>query len=166
MLPPYKEATDVPIYKWKKSKDKKKDQKYKQLRNLVILTSKADLKWQEFEKQLSCSFNKPFKLTSVPIKGKEFELWDAPALKGTPDGAIVQEAINACGGEQALGIAKWGSADAAFRKLLDNVKQVRCLRSTAAAAAVTVADVTPLSLSPLARYCPVTTPGARAGASS
>jgi hypothetical protein len=49
MLPSFKKATDVPINKWKKTKDKKKDQKYNSLRNLVILTSKADLEWQEFK---------------------------------------------------------------------------------------------------------------------
>ena len=93
MLPSYRNATDVPINKWKIT-----DKKYKQLRNLVILTSEAYFKRQELEKQLAGSFESFSQPISVQIDGEEYRLWDAPAVEGMPSGVVVQEAINACGG--------------------------------------------------------------------
>jgi hypothetical protein len=132
MLPSYNDLTDVPINRWK-TKDKKvmKDKikkKYKQFRNLVILTSAADFELQDLETKLAGSFKSFSGPISVQIGNEEYSLWDAPAVKNNPSGAVVQEAINACGGEEALGIAEWGSADTAFRRLLDSAKQVRYLR--------------------------------------
>jgi hypothetical protein len=134
MLPRYNDLTDVPINKWK-TKDKKDmedkiKKKYKQFRNLVILTSEADFELQDLETKLAGSFKSFSGPISVQIGNKEYSLWDASAVKGMPSGAVVQEAIDACGGNDALGIAEWGSADPAFRNLLDSAKQVRYLRCT------------------------------------
>jgi hypothetical protein len=123
MLASYKEDTDVPINKWKI-----KDKKYKQLRNLVILTSTADFAVQQLEKALAGSFNTFSRPISVQVGEEEYRLWDASAIEGTPCGSVVVEAINACGGEEVLGIAKWGSADIDFRALLNKVRQVSSLR--------------------------------------
>eukprot|EP00953_Heterococcus_sp_UTEX-ZZ885_P014343 8139-Heterococcus_DN1.PRE.8 len=123
MLASYKEVTDVPINKWKI-----KDKKYKQLRNLVILTSTADFAVQQLEKALAGSFNTFSRPISVQVGEEEYRLWDASAIEGTPCGSVVVEAINACGGEEVLGIAKWGSADIDFRALLNKVRQVSSLR--------------------------------------
>jgi hypothetical protein len=165
MLPSYNDLTDVPINRWK-TKDKKvmKDKikkKYKQFRNLVILTSAADFELQDLETKLAGSFKSFSGPISVQIGNEEYSLWDAPAVKNNPSGAVVQEAINACGGEEALGIAEWGSADTAFRRLLDSAKQVRYLRCMLLLSQLRISH---LFASPLVWHRHATTPAAGAGA--